>query len=141
MPTYEPCIRRREGETKTVKIWTEDSISSLQACFECTDWKCFLDGCDDNTDELTDTGSSYVTFCVDTVIPVKTAVIFPNNKPPWVTKDLKTAINKKKKTFFTSDPQEIKVVSKEVRAELIKAKGKYKEKIEKQYVNGDLGSA
>ncbi len=39
----------------------------------------------------------------DTVIPVKTAVVFPNNKP-WVTNDLKTAINKKKKNFFTSDP-------------------------------------
>lgn len=140
VPTYEPCIRRREGELKTVKLWTEDSISSLQACFECTDWKCFFDGCGDNIDELSDTVSSYVTFCVDTVIPVKTVITFPNNKP-WVTKDLKTVINKKKRIFFTGDPVERKSVSREVRAEIVKAKSKYRENIEKQYVNGDLRAA
>lgn len=60
-------------------------------------------------------------FCVDTVIPVKTVVVFPNNKP-WVTKDLKRVINKKKKSFFTGDPQEKKAVSREVRAVIAKAK-------------------
>lgn len=37
LPTYKPCTRRQEKVTKAVKLWTEDSISSLQACFECTD--------------------------------------------------------------------------------------------------------
>lgn len=43
--------------------------------------------------------------------------------------------------FFTGDSQEKNTVYKEVKAEIAKAKDKYKEKIEKQYVNGDLRSA
>lgn len=140
LPTYSPCFTRQEREEKTIKIWTEDSISSLQACFDCTDWQGFFDACGDNIDELTETVSSYVTFCIDSVIPSKQVVIFPNNKP-WVTKVLKSAINKKKNIFFTGNPQEKKAVAKEVKAEIAKAKAKYKEKIENQYVNGDLRSA
>ena len=88
LPTYKPCFRRQEREKKAVQIWTEDSmLSSLQACFDCTDWQGFFDACGDNIDELIETVSSYITFCVDSVIPSKQVVIFPNNKP-WVTKDL-----------------------------------------------------
>ena len=77
---------------------------------------------------LTETVSSYVTFCVDLVISTKHVVIFPNNKP-WVTADLKSAIKKNKKIFFSGDPQEKKAASKEVKAE-----------IENKYLNRDLRS-
>lgn len=139
VPVYKPSFRRVEHEERTVKVWSEDSISSLQACFECTDWECFQEGCD-NIDELTDIVSSYVTFCEDMVIPTKTTVSFPNNKP-WVTKELKSVINKKKRTFYTGDIWEIKAVSKEVKNEIRKAKIKYKRKVEEQYSGGDLRAA
>lgn len=122
-----------------MKVWSEDSISSLQACFECTDWECFQEG-SENIDELADIVSSYVTFCVDMVIPTKTTVTFPNNKP-WVTKELKSVINKKKRTFYTGDIWEIKTVSKEVKNEIRKAKMKYRRKVEEQYSGGDLRAA
>lgn len=99
MPVYKPSFRRQEQEERTVKIWSENSISSLQACFECTDWHCFYDGCDDIND-LSDIISSYITFCVDLVIPTKKVVTYPNNKP-WVTKELKAVINKKKRIFYS----------------------------------------
>lgn len=124
MPVYKPSFRRLEREERTVKLWSEDSISSLQACFECTDWECFQEG-SENIDELADTVSSYVTFCVDMVILTKTTVTFPNNKP-WVTKELKSVINKKKRTFYTGDIWETKAVSKEVKNEIRKAKMKYR---------------
>lgn len=38
---------------------------------------------------------SYTTFCVNSIIPTKTLTVFPNNKP-WVTKELKNILNKKK---------------------------------------------
>lgn len=74
------------------KCWSEDSISSLQECFDCTDWQCFYDACDD-INELSDTVSIYITFCVDSVIPIEMVVTYPNNKP-WVTKELKSVIIK-----------------------------------------------
>ncbi|KAK0141137.1 hypothetical protein N1851_021878 [Merluccius polli] len=101
MPVYKRSFRCLEQEERTVKIWSETSISSLQACFECTDWDCFYDGCD-YINDISDTISSYITFCVDLVIPTKKVVIYPNNKP-WVTKKLKAVINNKKIIFYSGD--------------------------------------
>jgi len=70
----------------------------------------------------------------------KSVVTYPNNKP-WVTKELKSVINKKKQTYYTGDHLEKKVVSREVRNEIRKAKMKYREKIEMQYSSGDLRAA
>ena len=44
--------------------------------------------------------TSYVSFCVDTVIHVKKSKVFPNNKP-WVSKHLKVSIERKEKGLFS----------------------------------------
>ena len=140
MPLYTPSFRRLPCEEKTVKCWSDDSTSALQACFECTDWQCFFDACGDNMNYLCDTVSSYVTFCVDAVIPSKKVVVYPNNKP-WISKELKSVINRKKQIYCIGSALEKKAVSREVRNEIRKAKLKYKEKIEVQYSSGDLRAA
>ena len=61
-------------------MWIEDSVVRLQGCFDCTNWDVFRDFCD-ILDEFTDVVTSYVSFCVDTVISVKKSNVFPNNKP------------------------------------------------------------
>ena len=138
MPLYKPAFRRIKREERTVKCWTEDSISSLQACLEWTCWECFYDT--DDINELCDTVSKYIVFCVDLCIPTKKVVTYPNNKPQ-VTKELKSCINRKKRLYFSSDPQEKKAVTREVHSEIRNAKKKYKEKIELQYSGGDLRAA
>ena len=60
---------------------------------------------------------------------------------PWVTKELKSVINKKKRTFYNGDPWEKKAVSKEVKKEIRKAKMKYREEVEERYSEGDLRAA
>jgi len=97
-PVYRPVCERGERVVRTVKQWTADSVECLQGCFDCTVWDVFYDACE-SLDELTDVVSSYISFCVDTVIPTKQTVIFPNNKP-WVTKELKSVLNKKKRVFL-----------------------------------------
>ena len=77
MPVYKPCFRRQAKEERIVRTWTEDSISSLQACFELMDWQCFYVACDE-INELIDTVSSYICFCVDHRIPPKVILIYPN---------------------------------------------------------------
>jgi len=47
------------------------------------------------------------TLCVDSNIPCKNITLFPNNKP-WVTKELKSVLNKKKHIFYTGSSQEKK---------------------------------
>ncbi len=60
MPVYTSAYRRLDREEKTVKMWSDDSISSLQGCLECTDWQCIYDSFGDDINELTDTVSAYI---------------------------------------------------------------------------------
>jgi len=57
-------------KTREIKVWSEDAVSKLQGCFDCTDWSVFKDSASD-IDEVTDTVCSYITFCEDSVIPKK----------------------------------------------------------------------
>ena len=136
VPIYKPICKRQEQTVISVKCWTENSIASLQACFDCTDWDVFYSSCSD-LNELAQTVSSYISFCVDTNIPCKNITVFPNNKP-WVTKELKNVINKKKSIFYTGNSQEKKEITREVRNEIRKAKRMYKDKVEHKYSSGDL---
>ena len=101
-----PVTQRVQRVVKTVKDWTEDSVACSQECFDCTDWEMFDQMCT-NFNELTNVSSSYISFCVESVIPSKHITIFPNNKP-WVTKDLKGVLNKKKRVFFQGTTDEKK---------------------------------
>jgi len=65
LPTYTSVLRREKPVRKQVKVWTEDSSSALQACFECTDWTVFQDSCSDID------VCSYISFCKDSVLPSK----------------------------------------------------------------------
>lgn len=113
MPMYEPSFRCLKRVERTVKCWSKESVSSLQPCFDCTDWQCFL--------MLVMTLMNYFTclrhmlHSVFSVIPTKKVVTYPNNKL-CVIKELKSVINKKKKkqTYYTSDALEKKVVSRGV---------------------------
>ena len=80
VPIYKCVLKCAKCVERHVKVWNEDSVARLQGCFDCTNWDVFRDSCD-SLDELTDVVTSYVSFCVDTVIPVKKSKVFPNNKP------------------------------------------------------------
>ena len=137
--TLRTVCKRREWTIKTVKCWSEDCIDNLKACFECTAWDVFYDTCSD-LNKLTQTVLSYISFCVDTNIPQKNITVYPNNKP-WVTKELKNVINKKKKIFYIGNNQERKDVNKVVKNEIRKAKRADKDKVEHKYSSGDLRAA
>ena len=63
-------LQREKCAEKVVKVWNNDSMTCLQGCFDCTNWVVFHDSCG-SLDELTNTITRYVSFCVDTVVPVK----------------------------------------------------------------------
>lgn len=137
---YKPTFRRFEPEEKEVQIWSAGSVASLQACFECTDWDCFYESCDD-IDDLCYTIPSYISFCVNLNIPKKKkVVVYPNNKP-WITKELKTVINKKKRSYFIGSLLEKKDICREVEREITKAKIQYKSKIETKLGTGNMHTA
>ncbi len=53
---------------RTVKRWTNETEWALQLCFDCNDWSVF-EAVATDMDELTDTVTSYITFCEDVCFP------------------------------------------------------------------------
>ena len=98
----------------------------------------FKESCS-NIDVLTDVVSCYVSFCEDNVIPEKTVKVYPNSKP-WVTKALRALLYRKRQAFRAGNLLELKNLKKEVKHETARAKRSYKEKLEDQLGNNNLGS-
>lgn len=97
----------------------------------------FEESCSD-IKELTDVVSSYVCLCEDNVTLKKSVKIFPISKP-WVTKQLKVLLNKKSKAFHNGNLLRLHFLKKEMKKEIIGAKLKYTEKIERDLGRNNFG--
>ncbi len=65
---------------KTVKRWTNETEQVLQARLNLTDWSVFEAAAND-LDELTETVTSYISFCEDMCIPTRTRLTYNKDKP------------------------------------------------------------
>ena len=112
---------------------------ALQGCFECTDWDVFLDA-SENVDEAVNVVTDYINNCVRNIIPTKTIKIFPNNKT-HVTKEIKETINLKKQAHVNGNKIEENKLKGILRAQLVEAKRKEKEKVESKFATKNLSEA
>lgn len=135
-PRYKPRVQREPPETKTIQQWTPEACERLQGCFDCTDWTAFSQDEDDVT-KITDSVCSYISWCVESIIPRKTIQVFSNNKP-WVTKSIKEVLNKKKKAFREKDKEQLHNVQKEMKKVITEGKNNYKNKIEQKFKSNDM---
>lgn len=116
IPTYKTVLKQNKPRTKTVAVWTEDSIETLKGCFACTDWSIFHSS---NIDDATESITSYILFCIDNVVAKKDITVYPNNKP-FITKEVKQCINRKKVAFRNCDRLQLKTVQQELRPKATK---------------------
>ena len=131
---YSPVIQRQPIKSKTVRVWSEEACDKLQGSFECTDWSIFLDDDELDLDSKANRVTAYINFCVDDAIPCKTVKIFPNDKP-WMSREVKVAINQKRRAFYSGDADLIKSAQKDLKAKIKQAKLKYKDRVERQMSN------
>lgn len=108
IPTYKQKIKSEECKKIMIREWNEDNEISLQECFESTDL-CEL--CDENCDinVNVDVFTPYVQFCINILFPTKEVNLYPNNKP-WMTKDIKWYINKKKRIYLIGDRGQLRTL-------------------------------
>ncbi|KAK3549510.1 hypothetical protein QTP86_002481 [Hemibagrus guttatus] len=115
--------------------WTNVTEWELETCFDYTDWDVFEAAATD-LDELTDTVTSYISFCEDMCIPTRTFLSFSNNKPSFSGK-LKQLCRARQDAFRSGDKvlynQARNTLNKEIRL----AKRKYSEKLKKQFSAND----
>ena len=113
-------------------MWTPEAEEALRDCFESTDWSVLQDH--GNLEEITECTTDYLNFCRDVAVPTRTVRCYPNHKP-WVTRDVKELLDRKKKAFKDGNAVELKGVQKELKERLKEAKNAYGRKIEMKMDN------
>ena len=138
MPVYKQKLKLCKPTTQTVYVWDDCVKDVLLGCMECTDFNVLFD---ENTclDRNVDVLTSYLQFCVNMIVPSKTVKCYANNKP-WVTKELKALLNKKKQLLYNKDRPQLKIVQVEINKMIVDCKGNYKRKVECMF-KGDIKSA
>uniref|UniRef100_A0A7N8WMP4 Reverse transcriptase domain-containing protein n=1 Tax=Mastacembelus armatus TaxID=205130 RepID=A0A7N8WMP4_9TELE len=138
IPTYRQKLKSAKPVVRTVKRWTRETEQELQACFECTDWSVFQAAAT-NLDELTDSVTSYISFCEDMCIPTRTFLTYNNDKP-WFSGKLRQLRKAKGDAYRSGDRvlynQARNTLNKEIRA----AKRSYSKKLENQFTANDSAS-
>ena len=138
IPIYRQKYKTQKCKKVHVKQWTDESVNTLKACFECTEWDLLFDDevcLDDNVDVIT----SYLKFCTDMIIPTKEVKIYANNKP-WLTKDVKELVNKKK-SALSNNRVNLKDIQKELCKKIKNAKHQYKVKVENLFKSNNSKDA
>ena len=131
LPVYKPLVNRQPAVSRMVKRWTDEAEEALRDCFETTVWDIFSDSHGEDIDNLTDSITDYINFCVENTVPTRTVRYFSNNKP-WVTPDIKALLKEKKRAFRSGDREELKTVQKELRRKIREEKDRYRKKMEEQ---------
>lgn len=132
IPTYRTALKNSKSLVKSVNVWSSDSIETLKGCFLCTDWDMFSG--ENNLDYATEVTTDYIQFCIDTVIPKKTIKTFPNSKP-YITKEVKDCITRRKHAFRNNDQLQLRAVQSELNQRLREAKQQHKETLEENLQN------
>lgn len=87
-------------------MWSRDAEEALQDCFQ-SNWHLFLEDYKGDIEVLTHHITDHLRFSEDNVVPTKKIRCFLNNKP-WITKDIKTLLNRKKMAFMLGDREELR---------------------------------
>ncbi len=101
IPTYRQKFKSAKPVLITVKRWTNEAEQDLKACFDLTDWSVF-EAAANNLDELTETVTSYISFCEDMCIPTRTRLTYNNDKP-WFTAKLRQLHQAKEDAYRKRD--------------------------------------
>ncbi|KAK3522364.1 hypothetical protein QTP86_007648 [Hemibagrus guttatus] len=101
IPEYRQKLKLCKPVVRTSKKWTSEAVGELQGCLDCTDWDVFR-STTNSLDEYTDTVSSYIYFCEDSIIPTCTRVSYNNDKP-WFTAKLTRLRSEKEAAFRSGD--------------------------------------
>ncbi len=138
IPTYRQKFKSAKPVLRSVKIWTNDAEKDLKACFGLTDWSVF-EAVAKDLDELTETVTSYISFCEDMYIPTRTHLTYNNDKP-WFTAKLRQLHQAKKDAYRKGGIVVYKEVKYKMEKEIRVAKRNYSGKLRNKFSSIDSSS-
>ncbi|XP_036072236.1 uncharacterized protein LOC118599940 [Oryzias melastigma] len=130
-PQYTPLVKRMSATTRSIRKCSPEAEDALKDCFDTTDWDVLLKQHGEDLEEQTHCLTGYLNFCLDVVSPQKTVRCYPNNKP-WVTQEVKAALNRKKVAFMKKDKEAMLSAQREVKHRLKEGKDTFRRKVEKK---------
>ncbi len=111
IPAYRPLLKLAKPVQKLITIWPENATSTLQDCFQCTDWNMFKEAAtyNNHTDlqEYTETVTAYIKKCMDDVTVTKTITTRANQKP-WMTAEVRGLLKTRDEAFRSGDKAAVK---------------------------------
>ncbi len=136
--TYRQKLKSAKPVLRTVKRWTNEAEQDLKVCFDLTDWTVF-EAAATNLDELTETVTSYISFCEDMCIPSRTHLAYNNDKP-WFTAKLRQLRHAKEDAYRKGDKVLYKQAKYTLEKEIRVAKRDYTGKLRIQFSSSDPAS-
>ena len=127
-PSSSVPARTEAHQVHSVAQRSEDAITCLQGSLARTDWSVF----DRNLDERVLVITDYIKYCVGNCIPIVTYRTFPNSKP-WITSNIRKRQRKTQKICQRKDWVSLKIIDKQIKNDIVKAKCRYKERIEHDF--------
>ena len=126
LPVYKSKLKQTKPTVFHKQCLNDETLDSLNACFDLTDWDLFVEDSQGDVNKLVDLVTSYISFCKDIHAVKKQIKLYPNNKP-WITPQLRKAIIEKHKSHGS-----VVYTSKQlaVNSEINIAKANYTRKIE-----------
>ncbi|KAJ8399552.1 hypothetical protein AAFF_G00409630 [Aldrovandia affinis] len=112
VPRYRQRLKLSKPVVRRVKVWSSEARERLSAWLERA-------GCDqglmewagpeagNNLDEYTDTVISFISFCEEVCVPVRTRKIYNNDKP-WFTAQLRRLRSEKEEARRSGDKDRFK---------------------------------
>lgn len=73
-----------------------------------------------------------INFCISSTIPIRTVRRYPNPKP-WITYHIKHSLREKHKAFQRKDWTAVNSLNRQIKNDIIKAKHKYKNRLEREF--------
>ena len=137
IPKYKQCLKTKKATNLQIKDWNVDNIEMLRACYDITDWNVMLD---EDLNVCVDVITDYLKFCEDSIIPIRSVKLYPNNKP-WVSKELKEMLNIKKRCIASKDVDGRKLIQKTLNKKVRECKMQYKNKIEDMFKSNNTKAA
>ncbi|KAK3566939.1 hypothetical protein QTP86_006757 [Hemibagrus guttatus] len=135
---YKQKLKSAKPVLRSVKRWTNEAERDLQACFDLTDWSVFESAATD-LDELTDTVTSYISFCEDMCVPSRTYLTFNNDKR-WFSSKLRQLCQAKEDAYRSWVKALYKQAKYTLNREIRVAKQNYSENLKKQFSSHDSTS-
>ncbi|XP_076735994.1 uncharacterized protein LOC143412342 [Maylandia zebra] len=138
IPAYRQRLKLSKPVVRTKKLWSNEAVEELRTCLETTDWDT-MKAASNSLDEFTDTVTSYIHFCEDSIVPSRTRVSYNNDKP-WFTPKLKKLWLEKSKAFRSGDRDCYREAKYRFTKEVDIAQHQHSEKMQQQISENDSAS-